>query len=313
VLKTIAALVVAAGIACTTAPAAETLHVISAGVSVAGTTIGGMIAQPAGSRIRTRFMRPIVVVYRGRTYSASPARFRARPAIDAAVRTALSAGPGRRIPLPVRYSSGAVALYVDAIAARVYRAPRNAALLGATDAGPTFRDARRGLAVDEPAMNRAIERQLASGVRRPLELATEPIAPARTVGDFRAIVVIDRAANTLRLFRGDRLVRRFQVATGQPAYPTPSGFFRVVDKQLNPWWTPPNSPWAAGAKPIPPGPGNPLGTRWMGLSTPGVGIHGTPNDWSIGYSESHGCIRMHIPEAEWLFDRVSVGTPVVIL
>jgi lipoprotein-anchoring transpeptidase ErfK/SrfK len=50
----------------------------------------------------------------------------------------------------------------------------------------------------------------------------------------------------------------------------------------------------------------------MGLSAPGVGIHGTPDDTSIGYSASHGCIRMHIPDAEWLFHHVKLGTPVVI-
>ena len=51
----------------------------------------------------------------------------------------------------------------------------------------------------------------------------------------------------------------------------------------------------------------------MGLSSPGVGIHGTPNLASIGYSVSHGCIRMHISEAEWLFNTVDVGTTVFIV
>ena len=60
-------------------------------------------------------------------------------------------------------------------------------------------------------------------------------------------------------------------------------------------------------------PAHPLGTRWMGLSAPGVGIHGTPSDASIGYSVSHGCIRMHIPEAEWLFNHVDIGTTVFIV
>ena len=78
--------------------------------------------------------------------------------------------------------------------------------------------------------------------------------------------------------------------------------------QRNPWWYPPEgSAWAEGAKPIPPGPGNPLGTRWMGISSPYVGIHGTPDAASIGYSASHGCIRMLIPQVEWLFQRVEVG------
>jgi lipoprotein-anchoring transpeptidase ErfK/SrfK len=117
----------------------------------------------------------------------------------------------------------------------------------------------------------------------------------------------------LKLYDTTRLLRTFHVATGQSAYPTPSGVWTIVDKQENPWWTPPPSPWAVGARPIPPGPGNPLGTRWMGLNAAGVGIHGTPNDASIGYSQSHGCIRMHIPEAEWLFQHVGIGTTVVIL
>ena len=110
-----------------------------------------------------------------------------------------------------------------------------------------------------------------------------------------------------------RYWRLFSVATGQTQYPTPLGRFAVVVKWRNPWWYPPASPWAAGQKPIPPGPNNPLGTRWLGLSAPGVGIHGTPSDGSIGYSVSHGCIRMHIPEAEWLFNHVDVGTTVFIV
>ena len=58
---------------------------------------------------------------------------------------------------------------------------------------------------------------------------------------------------------------------------------------------------------------DPLGTRWMGLSAPGVGIHGTDEPASIGYSESHGCIRMQVPVAEWLFQHVQVGTTVHIV
>ncbi len=107
--------------------------------------------------------------------------------------------------------------------------------------------------------------------------------------------------------------RVFGVATGQSSYPTPLGHFHIEVKWENPWWYPPDSPWAAGAKPIPPGPGNPLGTRWMGLDVDGIGIHGTPDAASIGYSASHGCIRMYIHDAEWLFNHVDVGTQVFIV
>ena len=107
-------------------------------------------------------------------------------------------------------------------------------------------------------------------------------------------------------------VASFGIATGMAAYPTPTGNFRIVTRQRNPWWYPPAADWARGASPVPPGPGNPLGTRWMGLSVGAVGIHGTPDAASIGYSASHGCIRMRISDAEWLFERVRVGTPVFI-
>jgi L,D-transpeptidase ErfK/SrfK len=128
------------------------------------------------------------------------------------------------------------------------------------------------------------------------------------------VIVIHRGANRLYFYKGTRLVRIFPVATGQAIYPTPLGRFQIVVKEKNPWWYPPTQDaWARGLKPVPPGPGNPLGTRWMGLSAPGVGIHGTSEPWSIGHSESHGCIRMQIPSAEWLYNRVRVGTPVFII
>ena len=135
-----------------------------------------------------------------------------------------------------------------------------------------------------------------------------------TKQNFGPVIVIGRSSHRLRLFNGRRFVHEFGVATGQSAYPTPLGTFSIVTMQRDPWWIPPpNSAWAQGAKPIPPGPGNPLGTRWMGLSAAAVGIHGTPDAASIGYSASHGCIRMRVPDAEWLFDHVRVGTPVAIV
>jgi lipoprotein-anchoring transpeptidase ErfK/SrfK len=141
---------------------------------------------------------------------------------------------------------------------------------------------------------------------------------SRPVSRLGPAIVISRAGHFLRLYgvskRGRTVIRRtFQVATGQSAYPTPAGLWSIVQMWRNPWWYPPDSPWAQGLKPIPPGPGNPLGTRWMGLSASGVGIHGTPDDASIGYSASHGCIRMHVPDAEYLFTQVSIGVPVLVI
>jgi peptidoglycan hydrolase-like protein with peptidoglycan-binding domain len=126
-------------------------------------------------------------------------------------------------------------------------------------------------------------------------------------------VVIDLGDLRLYLYRGDTLLKSYRIATGQSAYPTPVGSFVVVNKQMHPTWVPPpDSDWAKGAKPIPPGPGNPLGTRWIGISSPGVGIHGTSEPGSIGTYASHGCVRMLIPDVEDLYERIVVGMPVMI-
>jgi lipoprotein-anchoring transpeptidase ErfK/SrfK len=154
---------------------------------------------------------------------------------------------------------------------------------------------------------------LATNTRPDVKLQFTTAKPTVTRASYGPVIVIRRGANRLYLYQGMRFVRMFGVATGQSVYPTPLGRWHIVVKARNPWWYPPNSAWAAGEKPVPPGPGNPLGTRWMGLSASGVGIHGTPDDASIGYSASHGCIRMHIPDAEWLFNHVTVGTTVFIV
>jgi len=134
-----------------------------------------------------------------------------------------------------------------------------------------------------------------------------------TVRSLVGYVLIDRSDCTLTLYDDKGVVKTYRVAVGMAEYPTPLGSFSIMVKTRNPTWSPPPSPWAEHLEPVSPGPGNPLGTRWMGLSVAYVGIHGTPSDWSIGGWYSHGCIRMHIPDAEDLFDRVYVGTPVDIV
>ncbi len=127
-------------------------------------------------------------------------------------------------------------------------------------------------------------------------------------------IVVDIGDLRLYLYRDGKLVKSYQVATGQPAYPTPTGTYSIVTMTKDPTWLPPNSDWAKNATPIPPGTENPLGTRWMGTSASGVGIHGVPpsEDGSIGTYASHGCIRMHNWDAVDLFDRVVIGMPVII-
>ena len=139
------------------------------------------------------------------------------------------------------------------------------------------------------------------------------VVTKQTLEYLLGAVRIDLSERKLYLYGGDgKVTKTYRVAVGMPKYPSPVGNFRIINKAVNPTWNPPDSAWAAGMGPVPPGPGNPLGTRWMGLNSPGIGIHGTPTSSSIGTAASHGCIRMLIPEAEDLFARVFVGTPVEI-
>ncbi len=313
-LRTLAAIVAATGLACAAAPASAPTPLIAPGVSVSGVRIGGLSAEPARARVETAFARPVTVTTPGGLVRVTPAEAGESSAISAAVSSALAATPGSRIMLPLRLSAARIAGIVDRLANRYDRAPVNASVTGATGDGPVFTPAKAGTAVDAHAMRVALVQALHSSDRRPIALVEHALVPKRTAESFGPVIVIVRATNTLTLYDGTRLVRRFPVATGQAIYPTPAGLWHIMDKQRDPWWYPPTyDAWAKGLKPVPPGPSNPLGTRWMGLNAPGVGIHGTDAPTSIGYSASHGCIRMQVPDAEWLFERVAVGTPVVIL
>ena len=285
---------------------------IQLGVTLAGVSVGGMSNEQAQAALRPAFARPVRLVYADRSWRLHPARFGARVTIADGVLQALGAQAGAAVPLVPEVDEQEVRRFVNALDKRVSVPAVDAALSGLKGLRPQFTSEKPGIKVLRELTVRRIVRALQTPQVRRIRVAVTPLVPARTVAKFGAVIVIRRGVNQLRYYRGAQLLRKFGVATGQSVYPTPTGTFSIVDMQLNPWWLPPDSAWARGEKPIPPGPGNPLGTRWMGLSAPGVGIHGTPDDASIGYSASHGCIRMHIPDAEWLFHHVKVGTPVVI-
>jgi L,D-transpeptidase ErfK/SrfK len=122
------------------------------------------------------------------------------------------------------------------------------------------------------------------------------------MGDRIVVSIPDRK---LVLMNGDRAVRVYDIAVGKASTPSPQGEFRIINRIPNPAW------YTVG-KVVAPGKGNPLGTRWMGLSARGYGIHGTNAPKSIGKAASHGCIRMHAADLEELFDLVSVGVVVEI-
>jgi lipoprotein-anchoring transpeptidase ErfK/SrfK len=286
---------------------------VPADVHISGVDVSGMRPDLAQKLIYRRFYRPVRFVYGNRTWEVSTALLSGGASFRGAVDRAVQSTAGTRLQLRVVMDRDSIDEYVDRLADQLDIAPVDAKDAGLLNLRPVVTTARYGRAVQRDLLVDRIFHNVATGRRVPIQITTEVLAPAKLAKDFgRVQIVIRRLSNKLYLYKGTRLWRVFGVATGQSAYPTPTGTFTIVDMQRWPWWYPPASPWAIGAHPIPPGPGNPLGTRWMGLSVSGVGMHGTPDDASIGYSESHGCIRMHIPDAEWLFDHVTLGTRVTI-
>jgi lipoprotein-anchoring transpeptidase ErfK/SrfK len=284
---------------------------IPEGVSIGTTPVGGLTAEQATEYVRTQFSLPLVLTYGSFMFEA-PSDKLAAPSVLRAVQEALVAQPNTTVPLTVTVRRLEIRKFVAEVATRFARKPVDARLF-LKKLKPWIAPEKDGREIDRVAGEAAVTSALTAGLRGPISLKPKVLRAKVTRKSFGPVIVIRRSANRLFLYNGMRYLRTFGVATGQSQYPTPLGRFRIVVKWKNPWWYPPDSAWAKDLDPVPPGPSNPLGTRWMGISSPGVGIHGTPEPGSIGYSVSHGCIRMRITDAEWLFEKVPVGTTVFIV
>jgi len=119
-------------------------------------------------------------------------------------------------------------------------------------------------------------------------------------------VLIDKSQNTLTLKSKDGVVKVYTVSTGLDNV-TPVGTFKIINKIVNPPWYKEGSVIAAGD------PRNILGTRWMGLSEAGYGIHGTTQPETIGKHITQGCVRMYNQDVEVIYTILPVGTEVVIM
>jgi L,D-transpeptidase ErfK/SrfK len=118
-------------------------------------------------------------------------------------------------------------------------------------------------------------------------------------------VIISIPDRKLALLAGNRILKVYPVSVGKASSPSPTGKFRVVNRVVNPTY------YHKGTV-IGPGPENPLGHRWIGLSEKGYGIHGTNAPRSIGKAASHGCIRMAKADLEALFTNLRAGDEVEI-
>lgn len=122
----------------------------------------------------------------------------------------------------------------------------------------------------------------------------------------KTVIVVSLEDHKLALVEDGQVKKIYPVAVGKPSTPSPVGTFTIERRVMNPTYS-------HDGRIVPPGPNNPVGTRWMGLSVHGYGIHGTNVPSSIGKAASHGCIRMAKPDLEELYAQVSVGDTVELI
>jgi lipoprotein-anchoring transpeptidase ErfK/SrfK len=148
-----------------------------------------------------------------------------------------------------------------------------------------------------------------SGSAAPVLQTKEPVRKTRIEAkpyEHVRTIKVSLPDRRLALLEDGQVKRIYTVAIGKTSTPSPTGTFTIVARVTNPTYF-------HEGKVVPPGPANPVGDRWMGLSKAGFGIHGTNAPRSIGKAASHGCIRMAQPDLEQLFAQVRTGDTVEIL
>ncbi len=309
-----------------------TADTILPGVTVGGVDVGGMTRSQAIDAVERaaagRLDAPLQVHAADQAWTITPRELGQGADTEAAVDQALDATSSvgflarvwhrwRDEPVEVdvalTFDGGTVSSLVDRVADEIAVAPVDAAVRF-DGVEVTFRHARRGQALGSNIASQRLLAALdesASSVRLPVRILRPKIPDAR----LGKTIVVDRSINELYLYDGFEIVRHYPVATAAAGYVTPSGQWTIVNKAENPtWYNPAPDTWGADLPmSIPPGPGNPLGTRALYLDASGIRIHGTYDVNSIGTNASHGCIRMYMSDVEALYPLVPIGTRVFVL
>lgn len=172
--------------------------------------------------------------------------------------------------------------------------------------------ARTGIDVGTIAADNGLATAHVLVAGQPLIFDNRHIVPASREG---AAILVNLPQRMLFFF--DQDVAGLPVAVGRRTWPTPLGEFQVATRETDPTWDVPESIRAEARRlgrtlpaSVPPGPANPLGRFWIGLTGGSVGIHGTNVPSSIYGAVTHGCMRLHPDDVAWLFPHVRVGITV---
>lgn len=311
---------------------------IASGVSIGGIDVSGLSRDEANSKLDKEIQQvvqtPLVVKNGTERRTLKPDKSKVGVNVHEMVDEAVArsndgffltnaaksvAGTSRNISIPtqITYSKREVRKFVRSVHKSFDQAPKDASIsYSGTSIGEV--DAQPGLAVKSAALTTAIVDRLQNPtepriVHAPMHKTQAKVTKAQLAEKYPTIVLVDRSDFKLRLFKKLKLVKTYPIAVGQAGLETPAGLYAVHDREVNPPWHVPNSAWAGdlAGKTIPPGPGDPIVARWLGL-VDGVGIHGTDEIGSLGSAASHGCIRMNPTDVIALYPQVPMNTPVYI-
>jgi lipoprotein-anchoring transpeptidase ErfK/SrfK len=304
------------------------------GVLIAGVDVGGMTRAEAESALQPTvdriLARSIAIEAGGRSWQLTAKELGTSVNVSSALDQAFDLSTtmswtsrlrhrlfddplGRRFDVSVSYQQGVVSGFVKSVARTIHVDPQTA-VLDWVDGKLVVQHSRPGTALmSRPALTSLMD--ALQGTEDSVSLSTKALRPAVTDKGLGMTIIVRVSENRLYLYDGLKLVKTYPVATAKAGYTTPLGHWTIINKRINPTWVnPAKDTWGANEPDfIPPGPDNPLGTRALDLDASGIRIHGTPDDASVGTYASHGCIRMHISDSEDLFDRVDVGTRVIIV
>ena len=309
------------------------VHRIMPGVRVAGIDVGGLEREQAIETVRAELdealKTPIEVEAAGKTWETSAADLNTKVDVTQAVDQAVAITSDyswtqrvyhRLMNRPVEaqfdvtktFDKSVIAKFVGDIGGKVGIAPVSGGFQ-LQNGAPVYEKSKVGRELVSAKALAKIRLALREG-GHVVKLPIRKVQPSTDAAEQRTII-IDLSANQLTLYQGKKKEGVYPVATGAPGFPTPDGSFQIVEMRKNPTWVNPDPTGWGSSMPdsIPPGPNNPLGTRAMNLNAPGIRIHGTSDIGSLGTAASHGCIRMAMPQVEALFEKVGVGTPVLII
>jgi len=161
-------------------------------------------------------------------------------------------------------------------------------------------------AVQIPANPAAVDQKLTAPKAQLTQSTAAPAAIAHSVdAASKRQIIISIADRQLAVIEHGQVLKTYPIAVGAHGTPSPDGDFVIINHAKDPVYR-------HGDKEIAPGKDNPLGTRWMGLSLKGYGIHGTNVQSSVGKAISHGCFRMRKQDVEELYTLVQVGDTVMV-